>query len=139
MVALPGVLHIPKHVAMGNAESGGPAAAGLQDITGNSANHGRSGDRTLWSLRRRQGRDGRCGPETCTMLDAYLEFLELAYFEVKFAFEGLANENVWKRPAAGLLPVGELAGHIAYWEAVRLAAIASGRTRIRRSAGCEAR
>lgn len=55
------------------------------------------------------------------MLDTYLEFLELAYFEVKFAFEGLANANVWKRPAEGLLSVGELAGHIAYWEAVRLA------------------
>jgi hypothetical protein len=33
----------------------------------------------------------------------------------------LADSNVWKRPAAGLLSVGELAGHIAYWEAVRLA------------------
>ena len=43
------------------------------------------------------------------------------YYEVKFAFEGLADENVWKRPAEGLLSVGELAGHIAYWEAVRLA------------------
>ena len=55
------------------------------------------------------------------MVEAYLEALELGYYEVTFAFEGLADENVWKRPAEGLLSVGELAGHIAYWEAVRLA------------------
>jgi hypothetical protein len=55
------------------------------------------------------------------MIEAYLELLEQGYYEVKFAFEGLADENVWKRPADGLLSVGELAGHIAYWEAVRLA------------------
>ncbi len=55
------------------------------------------------------------------MLEVYLRLLEQGYYEVKFAFEGLADENVWKRPAEGLLSVGELAGHIAYWEAVRLA------------------
>ena len=55
------------------------------------------------------------------MLEAYLEVLELGFFEVTEAFRGLADENVWKRPAEGLLSVGELAGHIAYWEAVRLA------------------
>jgi hypothetical protein len=55
------------------------------------------------------------------MTEAYLEVLEEGYFEVQEAFKGLADENVWKRPAEGLLSVGELAGHIAYWEAVRLA------------------
>lgn len=40
------------------------------------------------------------------MLETYLEILEEGYFEVKFAFEGLADENVWKRPAEGLLPLG---------------------------------
>ncbi len=55
------------------------------------------------------------------MLEAYLKVLELGYYEVPFAFEGLADENVWKRPAEGLLSVGELAGHIAYWEAVKFA------------------
>ena len=55
------------------------------------------------------------------MLEACLKLLELGYYEVKFAFEGLADGNVWKRPAPGLLSVGELAGHIAFWEAVRLA------------------
>lgn len=55
------------------------------------------------------------------MVEAYLTLLELGYYEAKFAFEGLADENVWKRPAPGLLSVGEIAGHIAYWEAVRFA------------------
>src|SRR5205823_597485 len=55
------------------------------------------------------------------MVEACLKVLEQGYYEAKFAFEGLADENVWKRPAEGLLSVGELAGHIAYWEAIRLA------------------
>ena len=55
------------------------------------------------------------------MVEACLKALEQGYYEVTFAFEGLADENVWKRPAAGLLSVGELAGHIAYGEALRLA------------------
>jgi DinB superfamily len=55
------------------------------------------------------------------MVEAYLSVLELGYYEVKEAFKGLADEHVWKRPAEGLLSVGELAGHIAHWEAVRLA------------------
>ena len=55
------------------------------------------------------------------MVAAYLKLLEQGYYEVKFAFEGLADDNIWKRPAPGLLSVGELAGHIAYWEAVKLA------------------
>ncbi len=55
------------------------------------------------------------------MLDIYLRLLDQGYYEVKFAFEGLADEKVWKRPTENLLSVGELAGHIAYGEAVRLA------------------
>src|SRR5436309_15540959 len=55
------------------------------------------------------------------MVDAYLSVLELGHYELKIAFERLADENVWKRPAEGLLSVGELAGHMAYWEAIRLA------------------
>ncbi len=54
------------------------------------------------------------------MVEAYLRVLDLGHYEAKFAFEGLADENVWKRPAEGLLSVGELAGHIAFWEAVKL-------------------
>lgn len=54
------------------------------------------------------------------MLETYLNLLEQGYFEVTFAFEGLANEHAWKRPAPGLLSIGELAGHLAYWQAVRM-------------------
>lgn len=53
------------------------------------------------------------------MLDHHLKSLDLCYFEVTEAFNGLQDGNVWKRPAPGLLSVGELSGHIAYWEAVR--------------------
>ncbi len=55
------------------------------------------------------------------MVSIYLQTLELGYYEVKEALDGLADENVWKRPTEELLSIGELAGHIAYWEAVRLA------------------
>ena len=55
------------------------------------------------------------------MVEACLKLLALGYYEVTCAFEGLADEHVWERPAPGLLSVGELAGHIALWEAVRLA------------------
>ena len=54
------------------------------------------------------------------MLDSYLEILEEGYYEIGFAFDGLADHNVWKRPADGLLSIGEIAGHVAYWQAVRL-------------------
>lgn len=53
------------------------------------------------------------------MLDTYLSQLDLCYFEITEAFKGLQDEHVWVRPAPALLSVGELAGHIAYWEAVR--------------------
>ncbi len=53
-------------------------------------------------------------------VEVLLKVLDQGYYEVKEAFDGLADENVWKRPANGLLSVGELAGHVAYWEAVRL-------------------
>ena len=55
------------------------------------------------------------------MLETYLNQLELCYFEVTEAFKGLADEHVWKRPDSALLSVGELSGHVAYWEAVRFA------------------
>ncbi len=63
------------------------------------------------------------------MIAACLEMLELTYFEVGEAFKGLADENVWKRPADGLLSVGELAGHIAYGEVIRLAGEGSDLTK----------
>ena len=55
------------------------------------------------------------------MMENYLKQLDGCYFELGEAFKGLKDENVRKRPAPGLLSVGELAGHIAYWEALRFA------------------
>jgi DinB superfamily len=55
------------------------------------------------------------------MMETYLAVLETGYYEMQCAFEGLMDENVWKRPAEGLPSVGEIAGHLAYWEAVMLA------------------
>lgn len=54
-------------------------------------------------------------------METYLKLLELGYYELTFVFEGLADENVWKRPAEGLLSIGELAGHLAGAEAIRFA------------------
>lgn len=55
------------------------------------------------------------------MYETTLKLLEDGYFEVQFAFEGLTDEKVWTRPHPKLLSIGELAGHIAYGEATRLA------------------
>lgn len=64
---------------------------------------------------------GSIGITMTEMLDMHLKALDLCYFEVTEAFRGLADEHVWKRPDSRLLSVGELAGHIAYWEALRFA------------------
>lgn len=40
-----------------------------------------------------------------------------AHWEFTLAFEGLTDEDLWKRPHPSLLSVGELAGHVAYHEA----------------------
>jgi hypothetical protein len=64
------------------------------------------------------------------MIETYLAMLDEGYYEVAFAFAGLADENVWKRPAPGLLSIGEMAGHIAYWEATRLASKGNGECHI---------
>lgn len=55
------------------------------------------------------------------MLETCLAILEEAYYEITEAFRGLQDRNVWKRPADGLLSIGEIAGHMAYWEAVKFA------------------
>ena len=55
------------------------------------------------------------------MKEVYLKALETGFFELGEAFSGLQDKNVWVRPAPGLLSIGEIAGHIAFWLAVRLA------------------
>lgn len=54
-------------------------------------------------------------------MEIYDKLFETAYFELNEAFSGLADENVWKRPADGLISIGELAGHMAFWGVARLA------------------
>ncbi len=57
------------------------------------------------------------------MIETYLSSFDLCFFELSEAFSGLANDNVWKRPADGLLSIGEIAGHIAYWYAGRFGGV----------------
>lgn len=51
-------------------------------------------------------------------LTPLIEAWDEAHREFNIALEGLADEDVWKRAHPRLLSVGELAGHIAYWQAV---------------------
>jgi len=51
-------------------------------------------------------------------LDLLFKAWDVAHWEFTLAFEGLSDEDLWKRPHPRLLSVGELAGHLAYWEAV---------------------
>src|SRR2546421_9959560 len=53
-------------------------------------------------------------------LDLLIKAWDTACWEFSLVFEGLADEDVWKRPDPRLLSVGELAGHLAHWEAVGL-------------------
>lgn len=41
-----------------------------------------------------------------------------AHREFAIALGGLSDEDLWKRPHPRLLSIGELAGHVAYWQAV---------------------
>ena len=46
-----------------------------------------------------------------------LKALDTAIWEMGEAFKGLPDADVWKRPDPRLLSIGELAVHVAYWEA----------------------
>lgn len=50
-------------------------------------------------------------------LDLLIKALDTAHWELGEAFKGLPDSDVWKRPDPRLLSVGELAAHVAYWEA----------------------
>lgn len=51
-------------------------------------------------------------------LTPLVEAWDEAHREFAIAFEGLSDEDLWTRPHPRLLSVGELAGHVAYWQAV---------------------
>jgi hypothetical protein len=50
-------------------------------------------------------------------LDMVVKAWDTAHWEMGEAFKGLPEADVWKRPHPRLLSVGELAAHVAYWEA----------------------
>ena len=45
------------------------------------------------------------------------QFWDSAHWEFSLAFEGLSDDDLWRRADPRLLSVGELAGHVALWEA----------------------
>src|SRR5947209_4403732 len=47
-----------------------------------------------------------------------IEAWDEGHREFAIALGGLPNEDLWKRGHPRLLSVGELAGHVAYWQAV---------------------
>lgn len=51
-------------------------------------------------------------------LDLLIKALDSAMWELGEAFSGLPDASVWRRAHPRLLSVGELAAHIAYWEAI---------------------
>ena len=56
-----------------------------------------------------------------TDLELLISALDEGHRELVIALEGLPDEDVWRRPHENLLSVGEVVGHVAYWEGVRLA------------------
>ena len=50
--------------------------------------------------------------------DVLMKALDNAHREFYFAFEGLTDDDLWRRAHPNLLSVGELAGHVSYWWAM---------------------
>lgn len=55
-----------------------------------------------------------------TTLTPLLEAWDEGHREFAIALNGLPDEDLWRRPHPRLLSVGELAGHVVYWEAVQV-------------------
>jgi hypothetical protein len=51
-------------------------------------------------------------------IDSLIDALDEAQWEFTLVFEGLSDEDLWRRPHPKLLSVGELAGHVASCESV---------------------
>lgn len=54
-------------------------------------------------------------------LELLLKAWDSAIWEFTLVFEGLSDDDLWRRPHPKLLSVGELAGHVAYGSAVNTA------------------
>jgi len=52
-------------------------------------------------------------------LELLLKAWDSAIWEFTLVFEGLSDDDLWRRPHPKLLSVGELAGHVAYGAAVQ--------------------
>ncbi len=52
-------------------------------------------------------------------LIAVVDAWDMGHWEFGEALDGLADADLWRRPAPGLWSIGELMGHMAYWEATR--------------------
>jgi len=50
-------------------------------------------------------------------LDLLIKALDTSIWELGEGFKGLPDGDLWKRPHPKLLSIGEIAAHIAYWEA----------------------
>ena len=50
-------------------------------------------------------------------LDLLVKALDTSIWELSEAFKGLPDDDLWTRPHPKLLSVGEIAAHLAYWEA----------------------
>lgn len=50
-------------------------------------------------------------------VEVLVKVLDLGVWEMGEAFSGLGDGDVWRRADGRLLSVGELAAHVAYWEA----------------------
>ncbi len=51
-------------------------------------------------------------------LDLLIQAWDEGHREFAIALEGLSDEDLWTRPHPKLLSIGELAGHMMYWEAL---------------------
>lgn len=51
-------------------------------------------------------------------LDLLIKAWDEALWEFTLVFNGLSDEDVWRRPSPQLLSIGELTAHVCYYEAV---------------------
>ena len=56
-------------------------------------------------------------PAPMAEIDVLMMALDNAHREFLFVFDGLSDDDLWRRAHPKLLSVGELAGHVVYWEA----------------------
>jgi hypothetical protein len=58
-----------------------------------------------------------CYDVSMANVDLLMKALDSAIWEMSEGFKDFPDGDVWKRPSPELLSAGELAAHVAYWEA----------------------